>query len=168
MFKQKKDYIKKKYKDVPKLNIGDVHRILQADNSDQDQFRMFNQILEIQRQEHSQTQISNTQEILQNNVQSLIETYGDSDINQEALDKLYDYVNPNADVEDQILQQEVTTMPTQQHLVESKLEQYQHYLNVLQTKLAKNVLSHYNVYLSALDNIDGIGQLSGDVVVIVK
>lgn len=98
MFNQKKDYIKKKYKDVPPLNIGDVNRILQQYKINEDKFRMFTSILEIQKQYTTRTHENNTEEILRNNVQRLIELYGDVDINHDALNNIYKNVNENQDI----------------------------------------------------------------------
>lgn len=89
MFKTKKDYTKKKYKDVPKLNIGDVNRILQASRSEEDKFRMFASLFTQAKLPQQETHVNNIQEVLQNNVMHLVRVHGDADINLEALEKRY-------------------------------------------------------------------------------
>jgi len=42
----------------------------------------------------------------------------------------------------------------------SKINKYEHYLTVLQTKMAKNIFSNYGIYLEAMDTIDEINDTS--------
>lgn len=44
--------------------------------------------------------------------------------------------------------------------MQGTLDKYEHQLNVLQTKLAKNIFSNYSTYLEALETIDEIGDTS--------
>ncbi|CAD8168583.1 unnamed protein product [Paramecium octaurelia] len=173
MFNQKKDYIKKKYKDVPPLNIGDVNRILQQYKSDEDKFRMFASILEIQKQHTTRTHESNTEEILRKNVQRLIELYGDMDINYDALNNIYKKVDENQDIQTQIEKIEYSNifqgdMNSQIISVQRQIDKYDHYLNVIQTKLSKNVFTNYSSYLQALTHIDSIGNVSQKLIIKVR
>ncbi|CAD8160587.1 unnamed protein product [Paramecium pentaurelia] len=173
MFNKKKDYIKKKYKDVPLLNIGDVNRILQQYKSDEDKFRMFTSILEIQKQHTTRTHESNTEEILRKNVQRLIEFYGDVDINHDALNNIYKNVDENQDIQTQIEKIEYSNifqgdMNSQMISIQRQIERYDHYLNVIQTKLSKNVFTNYSSYLQALTHIDQIGNISQELLMKVR
>ncbi|CAD8071257.1 unnamed protein product [Paramecium primaurelia] len=173
MFNKKKDYIKKKYKDVPPLNIGDVNRILQQYKNDEDKFRMFTSILEIQKQHTTRTHQSNTEEILRNNVQRLIELYGDVDINHDALNNIYKNIDENQDIQTQIEKIEYSNifqgnMNSQIISVQRQIERYDHYLNVIQTKLSKNVFTNYSSYLQALTHIDQIGNISQELLIKVR
>ncbi|CAD8079095.1 unnamed protein product [Paramecium sonneborni] len=173
MFNKKKDYIKKKYKDVPPINIGDVNRILQQYKNDEDKFRMFTSILEIQKQHSIRTHESNTEEILRKNVQRLIELYGDVDINQDALNNIYKNVDENQDIQTQIEKIEYGNifqgdMNSQMISIQRQIERYDHYLNVIQTKLSKNIFTNYSSYLQALTHIDQIGNISQELLLKVR